>query len=129
MRPWAHSRSERGQPCPRVPGFRSSSGGQGCPAPVSPFHERALERAAARNLTLQTKATSLSPLAGGRSSAWLEPQIVDLVVAGSNPVGHPMSCPVQSLTTPDPASHRPELHVRLWRFFLLLRSDRAGLRP
>ena len=26
---------------------------------------------------------------GGRSSAWLEPQIVDLAVAGSNPVGHP----------------------------------------
>jgi hypothetical protein len=26
---------------------------------------------------------------GGRSSAWLEPQIVDLAVAGSNPVDHP----------------------------------------
>ncbi len=29
------------------------------------------------------------PLAGGRSSARLEPQIVDLAVAGSNPVDHP----------------------------------------
>ena len=27
---------------------------------------------------------------GGCSSAWLEPQIVDLVVAGSNPVSHPI---------------------------------------
>src|SRR5438132_6790887 len=43
-----------------------------------------------RNLTLLAKATSLPLLAGGRSSAWLEPQIVDLVVAGSNPVGHPI---------------------------------------
>ena len=33
---------------------------------------------------------SLCPFAsGGYSSAWLEPQIVDLAVAGSNPVGHP----------------------------------------
>ena len=31
---------------------------------------------------------------GGRSSAWLEPQIVDLAVAGSNPVGHPISRPL-----------------------------------
>src|SRR5438445_5585526 len=84
---------------------------------------------ASGSLTLRQKLTSVSRSVGGRSSAWLEPQIVDLVVAGSNPVGHPISCPVQSLTTPDPASHRPELHVRLWRFFLLLRSDRAGLRP
>ena len=30
------------------------------------------------------------PRVGGRSSAWLELQIVDLVVAGSNPVGHPI---------------------------------------
>ena len=29
-------------------------------------------------------------LGGGCSSAWLEPQIVDLVVAGSNPVSHPI---------------------------------------
>jgi hypothetical protein len=29
-------------------------------------------------------------LIGDRSSAWLEPQIVDLAVAGSNPVGHPI---------------------------------------
>ena len=28
-------------------------------------------------------------MVGGRSSARLEPQIVDLAVAGSNPVGHP----------------------------------------
>jgi len=27
----ADSRLERGQPCPRVPGFRPSSRGQGCP--------------------------------------------------------------------------------------------------
>ena len=27
---------------------------------------------------------------GGCSSAWLEPQIVDLVVAGSSPVSHPI---------------------------------------
>src|SRR5205823_2156286 len=43
-----------------------------------------------RSLTLRIKPTNLSPLVGGRSSAWLEPQIVDLVVAGSNPVGHPI---------------------------------------
>ena len=30
---------------------------------------------------------------GGCSSAWLEPQIVDLVVAGSNPVSHPILRP------------------------------------
>src|SRR5207249_1636504 len=30
------------------------------------------------------------PTIGGRSSAWLEPQIVDLDVAGSNPVDHPI---------------------------------------
>lgn len=29
-------------------------------------------------------------LDGGHSSARLEPQIVDLAVAGSNPVGHPI---------------------------------------
>src|SRR5437879_5893789 len=32
----------------------------------------------------------MSLLDGGRSSAWLEPQIVDLAVAGSNPVDHPI---------------------------------------
>ncbi len=62
-----------------------------------------------RNLTLLAKATSLPLLAGGRSSAWLEPQIVDLVVAGSNPVGHPISCPVQSLSSSSDTSSR-------WRF-------------
>src|SRR5437660_4546744 len=43
-----------------------------------------------RSLTLRQKLTSVSRSVGGRSSAWLEPQIVDLVVAGSNPVGHPI---------------------------------------
>ncbi len=32
---------------------------------------------------------------GGCSSAWLEPQIVDLVVAGSNPVSHPILLRIQ----------------------------------
>ena len=32
----------------------------------------------------------MARLIGGRSSAWLEPQIVDLAVAGSNPVDHPI---------------------------------------
>ena len=34
--------------------------------------------------------TTLFAGCGGRSSAWLEPQIVDLAVAGSNPVDHPI---------------------------------------
>ncbi len=42
-----------------------------------------------RSLTLRQKVISVSRSVGGRSSAWLEPQIVDLDVAGSNPVGHP----------------------------------------
>src|SRR6266581_355796 len=33
--------------------------------------------------------TSSWPKRGGYSSAWLEPQIVDLGVAGSNPASHP----------------------------------------
>src|SRR5262245_41878034 len=41
-------------------------------------------------LTRRGQKPSLCPLAsGGYSSAWLEPQIVDLAVAGSNPVSHP----------------------------------------
>src|SRR5262245_6917971 len=41
-------------------------------------------------LTRRGQQPSLCPLAsGGYSSAWLEPQIVDLAVAGSNPVSHP----------------------------------------
>src|SRR6266404_4276412 len=42
------------------------------------------------SLTLRAKANIFPPSVGGRSSAWLEPQIVDLAVAGSNPVGHPI---------------------------------------
>ena len=43
------------------------------------------------SLTLRAKANIFPPSVGGRSSAWLEPQIVDLAVAGSNPVGHPIA--------------------------------------
>jgi hypothetical protein len=43
------------------------------------------------NLTLEAEKINLSRLAGGHSSARLEPQIVDLAVAGSNPVDHPTS--------------------------------------
>ena len=45
-------------------------------------------------LTHTLRKFSLFPgCSGGRSSAWLEPQIVDLAVAGSNPVDHPIfSC-------------------------------------
>src|SRR6185436_19104627 len=46
-------------------------------------------RAPAPGLTLEAKKISFARVDGGRSSAWLEPQIVDLDVAGSNPVGHP----------------------------------------
>ena len=42
------------------------------------------------SLTHATAKISLVLSAGGRSSAWLEPQIVDLAVAGSNPVDHPI---------------------------------------
>lgn len=41
------------------------------------------------NLTASAGTPSLLSGSGGRSSAWLEPQIVDLAVAGSNPVDHP----------------------------------------
>ena len=41
-------------------------------------------------LTPWTSKTRLFPGSGGRSSARLEPQIVDLAVAGSNPVDHPI---------------------------------------
>lgn len=52
------------------------------------------------SLTAFAAKLSLVPVNGGRSSAWLEPQIVDLAVAGSNPVDHPISyCPLY--TVPD----------------------------
>lgn len=41
-------------------------------------------------LTPSPRLFSFSALVGGCSSAWLEPQIVDLDVAGSNPVSHPI---------------------------------------
>lgn len=44
------------------------------------------------NLTPGREKNSLFKLAGGHSSARLEPQIVDLAVAGSNPVDHPIYC-------------------------------------
>src|SRR5512138_1388355 len=47
--------------------------------------------ALARCLTATPLKTTLFAGCGGRSSAWLEPQIVDLAVAGSNPVDHPIS--------------------------------------
>src|SRR6188472_3229614 len=40
------------------------------------------------------------PCYGGRSSARLEPQIVDLAVAGSNPVDHPIFSPLMLFFLP-----------------------------
>jgi hypothetical protein len=40
------------------------------------------------NLTRETRKSTLSGLAGGRSSM-VESKLVELVVAGSNPVDHP----------------------------------------
>ena len=54
-------------------------------APPSAVCRRSLEI----RLTLPGRKISVTP-DGGCSSAWLEPQIVDLVVAGSNPVSHPI---------------------------------------
>jgi hypothetical protein len=62
----ADSRLERGQPCPRVPGFRSSSRGQGCPrsclavARIRPGQFRngsAVEAAPARTCRVQPGPT------------------------------------------------------------------------
>lgn len=54
-----------------------------------PDQQRA-DRRIAFNLTERSGKTTLRACNGGRSSAWLEPQIVDLAVAGSNPVDHPI---------------------------------------
>ena len=51
---------------------------------------RAFQTAASEDLTRWQDLNSVSPLDGGRSSM-VEPQIVVLVVAGSSPVGHPIS--------------------------------------
>lgn len=68
--------------------------------------------------------TYVVALDGGRSSAWLEPQIVDPAVAGSNPVGHPnASVPAPALLThltifnslTSPAPVRPFFHSS-WAF-------------
>src|SRR5207249_5682405 len=59
-----------------------------------PGDRRALPPAVSERLTADLTPAgpkiSLCPAIGGRSSAWLEPQIVDLDVAGSNPVDHPI---------------------------------------
>src|SRR5215472_14838226 len=54
--------------------------------PIQEMKESESRRA---NLTHHPPKTSMLVGYGGRSSAWLEPQIVDLAVAGSNPVDHP----------------------------------------
>src|SRR5438552_14038296 len=56
---------------------------------LPPAVSERLERLTA-DLTPAGPKISLCPAIGGRSSAWLEPQIVDLDVAGSNPVDHPI---------------------------------------
>lgn len=58
-------------------------------------------------LTPSPRLFSFSALVGGCSSAWLEPQIVDLDVAGSNPVSHPILLFFPSQNLPAPLSKPP----------------------
>ena len=63
-----------------------------------------------------SKQTYSLPPVGGCSSAWLEPQIVDLVVAGSNPVSHPTPCLLWNTAFPEQQSKMPPKPVDTWGF-------------
>ncbi len=52
-------------------------------------HSHGVPTGPAQNLTLRDEKFNLSKLVGGRSSM-VESKLVELVVAGSNPVGHPI---------------------------------------
>lgn len=85
---------------------RSTRQGRGCPH-LTPRY-RANPSCTAKRLTPRHAPAYRQALGGGCSSAWLELQIVDLAVAGSNPVSHPKNLTVPVGLVPLPRTTHTE---------------------